>query len=111
MAKTKKTTIKPDFIVNLTNVESVEDINLAFIEGKIKAAKPISWNEYMMLIDIITDVAANVANDMFDAFTGFKKTNPIEISKKEFDEIVNIINHTQKKPWYKRFWNWLTRKK
>ena len=87
MNKTKKTNKKPAYIVDITDVNDVDAMRVAFALAKHNANIPLSDDE---LISIIT-------------YT-INRMPEIHIYSVEYYEVT-------KKPWYKRFWNWITRKK
>jgi len=88
MKTTKKTitkkTVKPVYTVDISNCEDANDILLAFANAKQKAGLPITDEELECLINenSVMIIVENVC----------------EVKKKKL-------------PWYKLFWNWVTRKK
>jgi len=84
MNKQKKVT-KPSYIVDITKCEDGHDVLLAFAEAKQKAGFPITDEELNAMVDVNSTVV--VIHD----------TCAYEVVK-------------EKKPWYKRLWNWITRK-
>ena len=87
----KKTTkkVKPAYIVNMDNMQTLEDIDVEFGMAKHNAGLAISDIE---LAAIVHTVCKNVCTPdiiIYDCTCKCEK----------------------KKPWYKRFWNWLTHKK
>lgn len=79
---------KPAFIVDATKIKSLSDIDVAFGLAKQDAGLPISNEEL-----------AAICKDVCDHFA-------------TMITIVDCSNcECKKKPWYKRFWNWLTGKK
>ena len=87
MKKNTKKTFKPSYKVDIDKIETLNDIDLAFGLSKQKAGLAISDKEL-----------AAICTDVCDHFC--PKTTVV------------ICNCKQEKklPWYKRFWNWLTRK-
>ena len=79
--KKNNKTFASEFYVDLTNAETTEDVVKAFQTAK-EAAGIISENDDWLIDASITIII------------------PKEEPKVE-----------EKKPWYKRFWNWITRKK
>lgn len=83
--KTKKSTFKPTYVVDITECENAQDMLVAFGNAKQKAGCPITDEELDAIID---------------------------------DKSVMIVLHDicayevkdEKKPWYRRLWNWITRK-
>lgn len=88
LKKTKKT-VKPDFIMNCTNCETSTDVYNELVNAKVRAGKPISKDEL--------EIAKNVA---------VAEADPTIITFVECN-----VTAAKKKPWYKRFWNWLTGRK
>ena len=80
----KKTAKKADILMNYTNCETSTDVLNAYIDAKVKANKPITQDE----LEIV------------------ENRNP----KVEIVAFCECVPVSAKKPWYKRFWNWLTRK-
>ena len=82
----KNTKIKPSYIVDIDNITCLEDIPSAYAIAKQEAGMPLTDDEL------------------------------IAICKRVYDELgpkITIVDVTEctcckKKPWYKRFWNWLT---
>jgi hypothetical protein len=86
LKKTKKV-VKPDFIMNCTNCKTSTDVYNELVNAKVRAGKSISMDEL--------EIAKNVA---------VAEADPTVITFVKCDVV------TSKKPWYKRFWNWLRRK-
>ena len=87
MNKTKKTNKKPAYVVDITNVNNVDDMRVAFALAKHNANMPLSDDELISIITYTVD-----------------HTPEVRIYNVEYYEVI-------KKSWYKRFWNWITRKK
>ena len=85
--KQVKKNIQPDFIMNCTDLQTQADVYNELVHAKVRAGKPITEEE----LDIAKDYAAADAEE-----------NILIITE------CNLIE--KKKPWYKRFWNWLRRK-
>ena len=81
----KKTAKKADILMNYVGCETSTDVLNAYIDAKVKANKPITQDE----LEIV------------------ENRNP-KVEIVAFCECVPVVE--EKKPWYKRFWNWLTRK-
>jgi hypothetical protein len=81
--------VKPAYIVNMDNMQTLEDIDVEFGLAKHDAGLAIS--------DI--ELAAIVRN-------ACKPVRTLEIIIHDCDS-----TYEKKKPWYKRFWNWLFGKK
>lgn len=88
----KKDNIK--FVVNLANVETCDDIQLEFIKGKAIAGVAITEDEFKFIVQYGAQLAFDTIDACLEAFLKL-----IEKSVKP------------KKPWYKRLWAWITRKK
>lgn len=125
MKTTKKTTkttkkTKPTFVVDLTNAESYKDVKIAFIAAKVNAGIAITKSELAFVIAEAMATGALVVLDTMDEF--FAKAKVIEADEKQLKKFMEAVKDLEKpveeeepvepkKPWYKRFWNWLTRKK
>ena len=97
--KTKKS-IKPAYVVDITGCETAADMKLAFIFAKAENKVPVSTEEIKFVQQLAVENTldfGNLANQAVDAFC----------------DVCDIIEKAlePKKPWYKRFWNWITRKK
>lgn len=79
----KKSAVKPAYTVDITKCEDAYDMLVAFGETKQKAGYPITDEELDAIID----------NNSYTVI--IHDTCAYEV---------------EKKPWYKRFWNWITRK-
>jgi hypothetical protein len=110
---TKKTVkeFKPAFVADLTDAESMTDVYVAFGLAKQDAGLPISDVELDAIIDKTIEISVRELTKM---------------SKEAFDKATHIVSITGdeklvfdadggfkvKKPnVFKRFWNWITRKK
>ena len=88
----KKTTTKKisnkkySYIVNLNDIQYLDDIRPVFALAKQDAGLPLTDDELMSIVEYFYEAV------------GPKVTCMICEEKKE------------KKPWYKRFWNWIRRK-
>lgn len=86
MAKKNTKKVNPEFVVNLTNAHNMRDVYLAFAEAKI--------NKHLTTLE--TEVFI------------FEYTRPVFYVCKECP----FCKPSVKKPnIFKRFWNWITRKK
>lgn len=83
--KIKKTT-KPVYKVDITNVDTLSEMKAAFALAKHNAKLPLSNDELISIITYVID----------------------EIPK---TYICSVSYEVTRKPWYKRFWNWITCKK
>lgn len=102
MVKTTKK-IKPDFIVNLTNVEKPEDVYVKFGMAKHNAGYAMSDAEF----DAVLGAAISIAIKMYLANMMLKS----EVVNIEGDEKLVFNSKGEmavKKPnVFKRFWNWV----
>ena len=103
---------KPAFIVDLTNIESCEDIRFEFVKAKATQGVAVSKED----IEFIVNYGANLAINLIDSYiTQFCDANTVvQITDKNV--VKDIVKYVEKKivkkdPWYKRFWKWVTRKK
>lgn len=104
--KTKKA-VKPQFIVNLTDVENPIGLYAAFGLAKQSANLPITNAELDAIIAVTTNIAMKLMADSI-----VENSKSIEITGDE--KLVFDVNgkYTIKKPnIFRRFWNWITRKK
>jgi hypothetical protein len=86
-----KVKIKPAYTVDLTDACTLEDVRTAFALAKHNANIPLTDDELKTIVQYTVD---RVPTECFCN------------CNVEFYEVKE-----RKKPWYKRFWNWITRKK
>lgn len=63
------------------------------------------------VVDITNAFTLKELNDAFIAAKAEALSSDITINDCPGDAHVIIVMPAKKKPWYKRFWNWITRKK
>ena len=104
----KKDNIK--FVVNLTDVETCDDIQLEFIKGKAIAGVAITEDEFKFIVQYGAQLAFDTIDACLEAFLKSDKYTKIEDDKLAQD-ILKLIEKSvkPKKPWYKRFWGWITK--
>jgi len=110
MKATKKTTVKPCFIVNLTEATDSRDIRFEFIKAKALKGVKIEKDDILFLLTLGADIAFEMIDDKLNEF--YAKCDHFEINdektvKSVFDAITKAV--APKKPWYKRFWGWITK--
>ena len=96
--KTKKTK-KPAYIVDLTKCINGDDVKFAFIKARAIAGDKIKPEEFDFIVEAV----------MFDTFAFVISAETSFI--KQFINFLDKIEKPKKLPWYKRAWNWITRKK
>ena len=104
--KTKKVA-KPAFIVNLTKADSATEVYAQFALAKQEAGLPISSEEFNAVMLVSAMVAIDALGEAID-----KVSKQIEIKNDEklvFDAKGHFI--VKKPNIFRRFWNWITRKK
>lgn len=105
LKKTKKIAKNPEFIVDLTNAETANDIVMEFVAGKVRAGLPISEKELSFAVSHGAQIAIEAFEDFYTAHS-----TVIENDKLAKDLLKMITKAIEpKKPWYKRFWSWLTK--
>ena len=110
--KTIKKTVKPDFIMNcVTNITPTQLYNEA-INAKIRAGKAITENELNYAKDVaIAEIVDELAKLAIEACMSIP-CKTFEVKNGEtlvFDERGNA--KVKKPNIFRRFWNWVTRKK
>ena len=98
-------------IVDLTKVKNVNDITDAFILAKVNAGVPISIEELICAkFNSIDRVFSELEEYEYELSS---KTTFIEDDElaKELISIIDTYTKPKKKPWYKRFWRWITFRK
>ena len=63
------------------------------------------------VVDITNAFTLKELNDAFIAAKAEALSSDVTINDCPSDAHVIIVMPTKKKSWYKRFWNWITRKK
>lgn len=108
VVKMKKTTKKPAFIVDLTKAESVTDIKFEFIRAKAKAGVKLDDEEIFFLVNLGATMAIEVIDECIEQLNA--KTVHIH-DDKLYNKLEGILKEAMepKKPWYKRFWGWITK--
>lgn len=94
MKKTTKKAAKPEYIVDLTSIEDVEDIPVRFIEGKVAGGKVITSDELKIVVNYYSKKACDKCLEMNYSYLEkiAKEKNPKKVA------------------WYKRFWRFCLRK-
>jgi len=104
--ETAKTTKKYKFVVDLTKVETAEDIKFEFIRAKATNGVAITEDDILFLVNI----GAKIALEYIDTCITEIESKTVKIQDdKLYDELTKLLmKATQpKRPWYKRFWGWV----
>ena len=112
MEKKKTIKIKPAFIVDFTDIDTlnIQDISVRFVESKLNEGMNISPREAMILVtDTIRKDAETFENIVSGAFLSTEVLKEVEKMAEVLNETCNMCVIRNKKPWYKRFWAWLTK--
>ena len=107
MKKVVKKTVKvarPKYTIDMTNAANMDDITADFISQKIMNGMKLTESDVCTIVSIVTDII--LKNLMPEDCTAI--VNDGGIYRK--CTAVRVENEV-KKPWYKRAWNWITRKK
>lgn len=94
--------VKPAYIVDITACADENDVRFELIQSKVDNLNVITKDDFEFVKLFMT-------LDMFQkVIDAFGAVNTIVLSA-----LCNAVenNTNQKKPWYKRAWNWLCRKK
>lgn len=103
---------KYSYVVNLTSVDSCEDIQLEFIKAKALAGVKITEDEFKFIVKYGAELAFDAIDAGIEALVKYSNYYKIEDDALVQDMLKLIEKHTKsKKPWYKRLWAWITRKK
>lgn len=104
----KKNNIK--FVVNLTDIETCDDIQLEFIKGKALAGVAITEDEFKFIVQYGAQLAFDTIDACIEAFLQSDKYTKIEDDDLA-QELLKLIENSlkPKKPWYKRLWAWITK--
>lgn len=107
MKKVVKKTVKvkrPKYTISMLDVANVDDVTAYFIGQKISAGMRVTDCDYDTIISIFTDylldelLPENLSAIVNDGGV-YRRCTAVPAEEKV------------KKPWYKRLWNWITRKK
>lgn len=107
MKKVVKKTVKitrPKYTIDMTNAVNMEDIAGNFVGQKISNGMKLTYDDICTITSIITDLV--LENLMPEDCSAIVKDGGVY--RKCTAERVEV---KVKKPWYKRVWNWITRKK
>lgn len=101
--KTVKVT-KPKYTISMTEAANIDDITANFISQKIMNGMKLTESDVSTIVSIVTGtVLENLMPEDCSAIVSdggvYRKCTAVRIENKV------------KKPWYKRAWNWITRKK
>lgn len=107
MKKVVKKTVRvarPKYIIDMTNAANMNDITANFICQKISNDMKLTDLDISTIVSIVTD--AILKDLMPEDCSAIVKDGGVY--RKCTAERVEA---KAKKPWYKRVWNWITRKK
>lgn len=103
---------KFNLIVDLTSVETCEDIQLEFIKAKCLQGQKITMDEFKFIIKYGAELAFDTIDAAIEALVQSSSYTKIEDDNLVKDMLKLIEKYNKpKKPWYKRLWAWITRKK
>lgn len=103
--KTKKPAFKPAFVADFTWCETAEDAYEELLTAKYEAKVPLTNYEVGKFCEYkIVQALDQFVDDLFDGH------NAVVIDDGEA-KAFDAFKVTVKQPWYKRLWNWITRKK
>ena len=100
--KTVKVT-KPKYTISMTEAANIDDITADFISQKIMNGMKLTESDVSTIVSIVTDIVLeNLMPEDCSAIVNdggvYRKCTAIR------------IKNQVKNPWYKRAWNWITRK-
>lgn len=107
MKKAIKKTVKvkrPKYVISMTEAANIDDITADFISQKIMNGMKLTESDVSTIVSIVTDIVLeNLMPEDCSAIVNdggvYRKCTAVR------------IENNVKKPWYKRAWNWITRKK
>ena len=108
MKSTKKTKKEPKFIVDYTDIQLPQQVYAEYILAKTRAGMTITDSEADALINY---GVAIVLDYLAQYNTKCTVIQDDKLADKLLDVTLDYIKKKNKKPWYKRFWHWITRKK
>ena len=107
---TKKVTkkVEPKFVVDLTKANTTDDIKFEFIKAKATQGVAITEDDILFLVNLGAEIAMKYIDMCIEEIE--KKTVKIH-DEKLYKELTDLLKKATKpkKPWYKRFWSWLTK--
>lgn len=101
--KTVKVT-KPKYTIDMTKAVNMDDVTADFLSQKIMNGMKLTESDVCTIVSIVTDIVLeNLMPEDCSAIVNdggvYRKCTAVRVENKV------------KKPWYKRAWNWITRKK
>ena len=106
--KAKKNS-KPMILVDLTKVETCDDIRFEFTRAKAKAGAPLTEQEINQVVAYGAHLALELIDQFCDQYAA--KWEKVELKdQKQIKKAIKMIEKMiapKKEPWYKRFWNWV----
>lgn len=95
--KIKRSTKKPMFVVDATNIACPDDVAIQFIMAKTRSGIAVKDTDIAFAIMFGANIAINTINSFYS--NGVAK----------YTELGNILKKATnaKKPWYKKIWNWI----
>lgn len=112
MKKTSKkiSAFSPKFIADFSNVTDTNSALVSMAISKINANEPITAEELDAVIDDVKNATANAIFNGHNCAVISKNGEVIQYNVEPIStDEVNA--DSEKKPWYKRIWNKITRKK
>ena len=101
--KTVKVT-KPKYAIYMTKTANMDDVTADFLSQKILNGMKLTYDDTCTITSIVTDII--LKNLMPEDCTAIVSDGGV------YRKCTAVrIKNEVKKPWYKRAWNWITRKK
>lgn len=96
----KKTKFNPVYTVDITKCENGLDVKVAFALGKHNAGLPLKDEDIFAICEYVVNKTSAEYENVFH----------ILLSILFYSMEGQIVEPIKKKtPWYKRFWNWMTK--
>ena len=108
MKKQVKKETKPVLIVDLTDVENPEDVRYSFLCAKATQGFKMTKAE----VEELVWFGVRLATEVIDNALAEKQKQVVTIvDDKLYNKLEDIFMNIgkPKKPWYKRFWGWITK--
>lgn len=104
----KKNIRKPVIIVDLTNIETCDDICFEFTRAKAKAGVPLTDQEINQVVGYGARFALGVIDQFCEQYASEFQSISIT-DKKQIKKAIKTIESIvyPKNPWYKKIWNWM----
>lgn len=103
VVKKKVKVARPKYTIDMTNAANMCDITGNFVGQKISNGMKLTYDDICTITSIVTDLI--LEDTMPEDCTAIVKDGGV------YRKCTAVREVDIKKPWYKRAWNWITRRK